>query len=470
MYKTRREIEVAKKNGRFEADAADAVLKGMHKFEPKSFSEEIDDRKRWREGLIGGANSKASTAELWEIYFLHDLDGDGVSEKYVTTYAVAAKKFLRTIPYEYEHGEWPFTRFAFETTEPRWYSPRGVPEMIRDIQIEVNANHNHWLDSMAIKNGPSFITRAGSIKSKDVRFRPGVFIESVRGPQDLAPINMPHLDFSYNQQEETLRAWAEEFIGTPDFGISNINQRVERRTATEIEQIQMSTGAIADALLERFQMVSMRRVHRQTFFLWAQYGEEQVMVRVTGSDDVTQFVKYDIYRDYDLVPTGRLDNLSPQARIARASALVQLGESNVYGPSIRPHAVVSEIVGNLYPYSSEKFLAAPGEGDIDAVQKQLTEIANMATLGTVWPVDVRDPHQIHVTVCLQAIQTNQGNADLVRLIVAHMAVHMSILPTAQGGSRQLLDQLLASGAQIQQVGTKIQIALPQPQAVEEEAA
>jgi hypothetical protein len=281
----------------------------------------------------------------------------------------------------------------------------------------------------------------------------------------MAPITHQPMDFSFNAEEENLRAWAEEYIGTPDFGISNINQRVERRTATEVSQIQRSTGAIADAFLERFQS-AMRRMHRQTLFLWAQYGDDQVMVRVTGKEFDVPFVRFDIYRDYDLAPTGRLDNLSPDMRISRAAAALDMARDPISGPYVNVFEVVREIFENLDYRNSERFLNEPGTADQNAIAVQVSEITSMATLGEVWPVDQRDPHGIHLQACERALQMEKDE-NVAQLILAHAAVHMYF-----NGSSDLLRQLMEQGWQPGQSGTKITMSPPvqQPQQQPQEAS
>jgi hypothetical protein len=451
---TRRELQVSIKHAGFDPKNTKLVIDGLENFSNRQ-EDELDTRRNMREG-IGGDTKKSSTAEIWEIHYFADKDGDGVDEKHVLTWSADKKLELRDIPYEYEHGQWPYTYFSFEANEPRWYSSRGVVEMLLDLQTEIDTQHNAKLDNMAIRNTVSFIYRAGSIKDKQWRFSPGAMFPTQRGPQDASPLSFQPMDYSSNSEEESLRAWSEEYIGTPDFGISNINQRVERRTATEVDQISQSSGAIAAEFLERTQE-SHRRLHRQTMLLWAQYGKDNVMVRVTGQPAPVPFSRFDLRKDYNLVPTGRLDNLTPNMRLQRAGVALDLARDQVTGPFVRTYEVVREIFENLDYHNAERFINEPGNFDQEAKARQTAEIAQMAILQEVHPVDQRDLHQQHAEVCAAAL-SNGANQEAAPFIAAHMALHMFFL-----GQKQQFQQLLQEGWQPAQAGTKVTLIPPQPQ-------
>lgn len=450
---TRRELQVAKKNSGFDPKNTDQVIQCLESFSNKT-EDELSTRQNFREG-IGGDTKKSSVAEVWEIYYFDDKDGDGIDEKHVLTWSADKKLTLRDIPYEYEHGQWPFTRISFEENEPRWYSSRGAVEMLLDLQTEVDAQHNAKLDNMSIRNTVSLVYRAGSIRDTKWRYSPGAMFPTQRGPQDVSPLSFQPMDFSSNAEEENLRAWAEEYIGTPDFGISNINQRVERRTAKEVDTISNSAGAIASEFLERTQE-SHRRLHRQTLLLWAQYGKENVMIRVTGKPDPVLFSRYDLRKNYGLTPTGRLDNLTPQARLQRAAVALDLARDKVTGPLVRTAEVVKDIFENLDYHNADRFLVQPGTFDEEAKARQTAEIAQMAILQEVHPVDQREPHAQHAEVCAQAIQ-NGANQEDVSLITAHLALHMFYL-----GQKQPLMALVQEGWQPVGVGVKVTLIPPQP--------
>lgn len=459
---TDHQLETGAESGRYNKARVREILEGDAPREEGETGIGYDYTRDQREGVPQSHGSKKSGHELWEVYFRYDADGDGISERYVSTVHKATGKILRTVPFPYDHGEWPFTRFSYEMTEDRWYSARGVPELVYDLQTEINAQHNAKLDNMAIQNSKTFIFRQGSIRNpSNWVWRPGAFFP-VKRMDDIQPITHQVMDFSFNAEEENLRAWAEEYVGTPDFGISNINQRVERRTATEIEQIQQSTGAVAESVVEHYQE-SMRRLHRQTLALWGQYGEDAAIVRVSG-DEALNFSRFDLYKDFDLVPTGRMDNLNAATRAAKAFSLAQLAESPILGQFINPFEVVRDIIENTDYRNSSRYLREPGMTDSDAMQVQIDEISRMQILGEVHPVDQREDHNSHMAVLQQSMQANQDDAGLVSILLVHFAMHSFF-----AGDPALLQQLSQQGVQVSQDGTRLVAQMPQPQPEQQEA-
>jgi hypothetical protein len=464
-YLADHELEHRAKSKRYDPQKVKSVLDSEKAKSASLNGSTLEQRRQWREGVSGGkAMKKENSHEIWEVYFRHDLNNDGVSERYVATVHYATSEILRVIPYPYEHNEWPFTRFAFEMTEPRWYSSRGIPELIYDLQVEVNAQHNAKLDNMAITNSKSFIYRDGSVRNPEKwRFRPGAMFPA-RRPEDVVPLNHQILDFSFNAEEEALRAWAEEYVGTPDFGISNINQRVERRTATEIQQIQSSTGAVAESALETFQE-SMRRQHRQTLFLWAQYGEPQVLVRVNGGLNEIVFVRFDLYKDFDLIPTGKLDNLTPNDRINRAFSVMQLVNNPTTARYINAFEVTKDIIENVNYRDSQRYLLAPGVFEQNENLEQINEINVMDAIGEVHPVDVSDDHELHLQILGQAIEAAADDPGKQMLLQGHAVMHLYLM-----GERSALEQFQQqTGAQVEQVGNRLVMGLPQQQMQQEQS-
>lgn len=456
MFLTPAEIRARGIQGMYDSDVAKKVAEGSKTSEIASQgSSYVNTARTAREG-VSATSASGSHIEVYEIYFHHDINGDGLEEKCVMTISAKGNEVLRLIEYPYEHGEWPFTRFVYEITEPRWYSPRGIPEMLYDLNAEINAQHNAKLDRMTIQNALTFKVREGSIRNpSQLRFRPGGYIP-VRRMDDIQPITHQVMDYSFEAEERTLKAYAEEYVGVQDFGISNVNQKVERRTAAEVQEISRMSQMQAALDLQIFQE-SMRRLHRQTLFLWAQYGDMSIMLNIDGREPV-MFNRWDLYSDFDLIPTGRLDNLDSRSRAQKNLADMQVASSPIFSPFVNSYELIRDYFENSDYRSSSRFLRAPGIMEADAASEQLTEIQFMQTMKQVSPVDQGDAHQIHMEVLQQAIQANMENQELVLLMTGHLALHMSML-----GDNSMVEQLQQQGAQVQQQGTRIYMEFPDPE-------
>lgn len=453
MFLNKHELQDRARSGRYDRAAVTTALEsnitGGALSDPAS---ELEQRKQLREGVDGKGGRTDSRHEVWELYYRDD-EGD----KRVATIHRASKEVLRDVPYPYEHGQWPFTRFSFELNDDRWYASRGVPSLLWDLQREINAQHNAKVDNMAISTSKSFIYRNGAIRNPSkFKFRPGAMF-GVPRTNDLVPIQHQQTDWVHEREEMALRMLAEEYVGTPDFGISNINQRVERRTATEIDQIQMSSGLVAEEALRRNQWAA-KRLHRQTILLWQQYGDDQVVVRVTGSEESVVFVRFDLLKEFDIVPNGRIDNLNAAQRAQQAMGVLQLTESSA-GRFINQYEVVKDVLENLNYRSSKRYLMAPGVWEQDAVLQQIHEISMAEKLGEVPPVDQSDAHQIHVATLERAIP-QMTDERVALLMIGHLALHAFFL-----GEKGMLEQFIQqTGARPVEAGTRLMLELPQEEA------
>ena len=91
----------------------------------------------------------------------------------VVTYA----QDLPNIPVKwtvYTRDRWAFHSATFEQNKKRWYSPRGVPEKLDDLEKEVTFQHRQKLNRMMISNAPTFLYRMNSmINPNNFQWIPG---------------------------------------------------------------------------------------------------------------------------------------------------------------------------------------------------------------------------------------------------------------------------------------------------------
>lgn len=457
---TPNEIRARGRSGLYDSSMVEAAIEGGSNSRANyhTFGTNIEQTQDQREGILD-QQAEGSFIELWEVYFHHDLDGDGIEERCVMVLEPKSCTVLRVKEFGFEHGMWPFVRFAYEQNEPRWYSPRGIPELLYDLNAELNVQHNAKVDRMTIQNALTFKVRgAANLNPADLVWRPGNFI-NVKRMDDIEPIQHQVLDWSYENEERSLKGWAEEYVGVTDFGISNVNQRVERRTAREVEEISQASDMVATLDLRNFQR-SARRLHKMTLSLWAQYGDPTVYIRVGGGDTLLTFNRWEFYEDYDLVPVGRLDNLNNRSRAQRALQDMQIAANPAFSPYVNGYELVRDYFENSDFRASRRFLRAPGLMEQDATQQQINEILLSREMGLVVHVDAGDPHEIHAQVCQGWLQTNQEkDPDTALLVVGHLALHMA----AMGDTKPLQEFIQQTGFQPQQVGNRTMLVPPQQQ-------
>jgi hypothetical protein len=253
-----------------------------------------------------------------------DLDRDGRDEKVVVVWSPYNDKApLDMRAYMRPSGRWPYHTATFETNKRDWYSPRGVPEKLSDLDWEISAQHRAKLNRMTIANAPVFMYRMHrSFNPENLRWIPGQMLP-VFDPTDIQPMVVPNLDMSFEREEQILRTWAEQYVGSVDFGLSNpLSSLTEPRTATEIRQIQTSSKQSLSLRGIELQTL-LREVFDEFFDLWHTHGPEDVYVRVTGEQPV-EISKEDLQGDYLFLVTGSIGEDDPALKAAKALTRVQL--------------------------------------------------------------------------------------------------------------------------------------------------
>lgn len=241
---------------------------------------------------------------------------------------------LKLFSYQRSSGRWPFHSATFEMNKPRWYSPRGVPEKLDDLEYEIIQQHRAKLNRMTIANAPTFSYRVGTgINPANYKWIPGQFYPR-RNADDVTPMMIPNLDMSFEREEQILRTWVEDYLGGVDFGLANQNSSLtEARTATEISAIQgrsRQSLALRGLLFQRM----MQGVYREMFDLYMTWGDPRIYIELTGGTPV-ELTKEQLQGQFELVPTGTIGEQDPQMEsqkaIGRIQLLMQAKSANLIG-------------------------------------------------------------------------------------------------------------------------------------------
>lgn len=364
---------------------------------------------------------KKSYIEAYEYFCMKDVNGDGLLERIVVNIDIDTGAILNQRELPYDHGQWPFIKFNFEEAEDRWYSPRGIPELLEDLQQEINAQHNMWVDRQTIVNAAQWKYRENSGIDPDlVRVQPGRGIP-VQRMDDVEPMNHQVLDFSFDNAERVLTAWADRYTGSAKNVFSNVQNRVERRTAAEVNAFQQDSAQIAELDVRLFQG-SMRRLHDQTRKLWAQYGDPRTEIRVAGK--TVRVNRADLDGSYDVVPAGDLTNSSTEIQMGKVERMIGMASSPVAGA----YANIADLMKKYFeiadPRNADRYYRPPGAFEENAEQEQAAEIVIMLATAQIPPVDIGENHQAHVAVLTQAIPTwQQRDEGVAELLGVHLAMH-----------------------------------------------
>lgn len=291
-----------------------------------SRNKNIEITKDLREGI--SQLNRDGKVKVWEFYGLMDINNDGVPEQCVITMAPDFNKVMRKIANPFYSGKRPFVKMFYELTDDRWFSHRGIPEILEDIVKEIDMQHNQKLDQQTIRNTPMYVHRAGMINKNTVQF---VFGQSIpaQGMQPLndliAPLNNSNsnVEFSYEREQMLLETKIEEMIGQVDFSLQSMINKRQPRTLGEVnlqnQNMQQVFSLDADLL-----RMSMEELFNWVWELWCQYGDESYEFAYFGKDgyEPIKLTKEEVQGKYKITVRGNDQNTNPQTRIQKAQMIM----------------------------------------------------------------------------------------------------------------------------------------------------
>lgn len=337
IYLTINDLKVRQKNGKYEN-----VNKVLENYDDgtggrtnttgdiSTSTDALESLKRTREGVEEMSKNESELVEIWEIYTLYDIDGDGVDEKVVLTLDPVSGEVLRFIEFPYDHGKWPFIVLDFELNDDRFYSQRGLPELLDHYQTELTVQENAKLDRMTLANSLQFKYRIGTINPNNVRFIPGQGIP-VHRMDDVQELQIANLDISFDREMDKIRGLAETYIGQPDLDLSAFTSgSKERRTAFEVSEV-VNLGKQVFSFDARLFKGSLHNLYDQVFELWIQYGPDEIEIKVTGENSLSKIKKADIIGNFIIVPNAEFSILSRTLEQQRAFAILQQAIADTSG-------------------------------------------------------------------------------------------------------------------------------------------
>lgn len=303
-----------------------------------------DIDKDMREG-IERLNNPSGFVRIWETYAWYDLNGDGVDEKCVFTFAPDFALTLRKISLPFYSGEYPFIKLFYELTDDRWFSHRGIPELLEDIIKEIDIQHMQKIDQQTVRNTPMFVYRAGMVNPNTVQFIPNQAIPihgmaDLKDTIDVLNANNPNVEYSYEREEQILLGRVEELIGRPDYNLQNQVNRRQPRTGTEVtlqnQNMQNVFSLDADIHTSAF-----GKLFNWIFDLWCQYGRDDYEFSYFGKNgwEKIRLTREECQNKYKIFVKGNDQNTNPNVQLNKAQTLLQMTanpvalQTGVMGPA-----------------------------------------------------------------------------------------------------------------------------------------
>ena len=250
---------------------------------------------------------------VWEVY-TRDEDGEWM----VHTYSPAAPDVDLREPMKlpYRHGDPPFVDFSYEIKDKGWYSPRGVCEQLAPYEAFLCKLWNEKTDAATMYNRPLFRAEREVPNAANLSMTPGQIL-----PFGIAPVTMPQPPINFDQEMVSTRMVAEQRVAVPDFGIGQMINTNERRTATEVQAVGHLMAQSGDLRARVFRL-ALARVYRQAWGLLMQFDARDLAYRyLDDTQDVDPVV---LHSDYVIEPKGGVDGVNRALKLQQAVFRKQL--------------------------------------------------------------------------------------------------------------------------------------------------
>ncbi len=276
-YKLRRAtLKLWKKRDFFRKDAAQFLLdmfniptdqKQEHLAIPE-VTQNFDRTQEARDRVAGIVQTKAQDAlDMVHVWARLDIDGDGLEED-VNYHLHPASGTISRIAYNhYRHRKRPFVDFHFFPRDGIWYSI-GIPEMLRNVQKNINVTFRQIQDNNTVKNTQTFKAKEGGSITPNEPFHPArIFF--VREMDQLEPMRMG--DGAINTSIQDLETMMDQ--GNRRTGVSDPSQGIggnDRTPATTTLALLQESSRRIDLIIGQTRE-SLGELWMQVLELYAQF-------------------------------------------------------------------------------------------------------------------------------------------------------------------------------------------------------
>lgn len=309
--------------------------------------------------------------ELFEIHCDYDLNGDKLPESLVLIYHRDSQTFLQRRYNWYFHQRKPYTVIPYMVANDTPYG-LGMCEMALVFQNAETKWHQMATDNAYIANMRMFVAKKGSgIEHKPKLFAGKVF--EVDDPKnDLTQLQLGDIYNSTLQERQNIFGLAEKRTGISDYLTGRESPIVgSRATATSTMALIQEGTRRVEEVLENIRN-GLAEVLENCFYLWIQYGTDDIEDIVFSGDDVAEQIKKFFSMNTELNMAGALSidlsatdaasNRSVQQQVQLAivqtmiqyyTQLVQLGQLAVQSSQTMPQLTM--LLGDIAKSARQMF-------------------------------------------------------------------------------------------------------------------
>jgi len=410
---------------------------GRGQLESQGNATHLYQRKAQRQGITYGADDEIV---VWEVWTRGD---DGKYQIETFSPILPHETVKATYGNPNDHGKAPFVDFPYEVTQPDWFAPRGVGEIIVPFQAQLTKALNELNDRLTITNVPSFTSEREIPNALNIRWRPGQIL-----PQGVKPAAFPAMDVDLERQMVLMRDVAEKLVAVPDYGIGQTLKPTSSRTATEVEQMAESNEQSSDLRLRIFR-ISLGRLYQLAWGTLRQYASRRLTFWLEGQ--LVQIPKEALQEKYRIRPSGSADGVTRAMLWRKAAGRLQMFNQDPFidQGELRKSVLESDEVGLV-----RRLYRDPQFKQQDAAEEQMVEIGVMK-MGHPASVSPADLHVEHIRTVLHYIQVQMKTgvppspaepALLRQHLLAHVEALRQIDPKMAALAEQAIAELTASQA------------------------
>ena len=204
--------------------------------------------------------------EIFDIYCLYDIDGDGIDEDLLVTWDRTSKNVLRWRFNPYDKR--PFEAMRYQLREFLFYG-LGVVEMLAPYQEGASQLYNHWVTNAMLANARFWVGKHGAVPKNQLRIWPNRFLPVSDPRNDIQAITMADTYPSMPQALATTVSFAERRSGindltaprpsavlgsrTPGITALSMLQKANERFGPAFDAARLATAGAARQGLMRYQ-------------------------------------------------------------------------------------------------------------------------------------------------------------------------------------------------------------------------
>lgn len=210
----------------------------------------LEEQKNYNEGIRNSPGAK-DLYRIHEICFLHKEKGQHLCRRVLTFLAEVSdpeQALLQDIDFPYEYEGWFYDKHDNEKKDDRYFSSRGVPEQIRALQEISERCINNMIIRDEMNNTPIYeVLSTSDIMDSATYMTPGQKLAVGAIGTEIKQLNQANsVDASGERMMQMLKAYAEEYLNSPDQLFRNATNAGGGKTKGEVQMgMQANQGPLS---------------------------------------------------------------------------------------------------------------------------------------------------------------------------------------------------------------------------------